>query len=68
MKGYMKYRKGFKIQVDNHLYFQTDIRPVADIVTRFVDLNTAGVLNVKPGFACDGCSGPTIDTKSVLPG
>ncbi len=57
----MRFRKGLKIQIDDENSWQTDIRPAEDIDTRFISLTTGGLLTQKPGYACDGCSGPTID-------
>jgi len=38
------------------------------IKTDFIDLDTDGTLTIKAGYAWDGPSGPTIDTKSFMRG
>jgi hypothetical protein len=40
----------------------------AGIKTDFIDLDTVGMLTIKGGYAWDGPSGPTIDTKSFMRG
>ena len=64
----MKYRKGYKYQVAETTWVQTDIYPEADIDTHFVSLTKKGVLTVRDGYASDGPSGPTIDTRSSIRG
>jgi hypothetical protein len=64
----MKYRKGYKYQLAEDEYFQTKIYPVSDIKTQFIELYTDGLLIVRSGYAWDGASGPTIDTKSAMRG
>ncbi len=38
------------------------------IETDFIDLSAEGLLTIKKGYAWDGPSGPTIDTKSFMRG
>ena len=57
----MKYRKGYKYQVADDDYIQTEIYPKHDIEIKFVSLSKKGLLRVKTGYASDGPSGPTID-------
>jgi hypothetical protein len=44
------------------------ICPDEKIETDFVDLDTDGALMIKKGYAWDGPSGPTRDTKSFMRG
>ena len=60
----MKYRKGFKYQLAEAEFFQTEFRPAVDLITDFVILRTTGVLELLKGFAWDGMSGPVIDRKT----
>lgn len=62
------YRKGYKYQLAKDYYRQTDLRPKEDIITQFIRLSTDGVLLIKSGYAWDGPSGPTIDTKNFMEG
>lgn len=60
----MKYRGGYKYQLAEHDTFQTEIRPVRDIVTARIWLTSEGVLTVREGYAWDGTSGPVLDRKT----
>ena len=66
----MKYRSGYKYQLAEDLFIQTDICPDADIDTQFINLNTKGLLWIKSGYASDGPSGTTFDypKKHVMRG
>ena len=64
----MKYRKGYKYQLAEDECFQTEIFPEVDIKTQFIELYTDGKLIVRSGYAWDGASGPTIDTKNAMRG
>ena len=61
----MKYRKGYKYQLVEDEIFQTNIFGF-NIKTQFIELYIDGKLIVKSGYAWDGASGPTIDTKSSM--
>jgi len=62
----MKYRKGYKYQLFYTENIQTDIIPDIYIETEYIELTIKGLLTVKEGYAWDGASGPTIDTKSSM--
>lgn len=64
----MKYRKGYKYQVAEDCSFLTSIHYSTDIKTEFIYLFYSGRLHIKSGYAWDGASGPTIDTKSSMRG
>jgi hypothetical protein len=64
----IKYRKGYKYQLHRDTKQQTNIFPINDIDTTFIKLEEHGLLTVKTGYAWDGASGPTIDTKSAMRG
>lgn len=64
----MYYRKGYKYQLAAQYQVATGIVPGTPIVTEFIELNTAGVLTIRSGYASDGPSGPTIDTKTFMRG
>ena len=67
MKGdRIRYRRGYKYQLVNDYRVQTDIRPGYDIETEFVGLSLAGVLTIRHGYAWDGPSGPTVDTRNFM--
>lgn len=62
----MKYQKGFKYQLVETLRYDTGIVQGKDVVTHFIELSPTGILSIKEGYAWDGASGPTIDTKSSM--
>lgn len=64
----IKYKSGYKYQLVEKTWFDTDIYPETDIDTDFIQLSIGGVLVIKPGYAWDGPSGPTIDTKNSMQG
>jgi len=64
----MKYRKGYKYQLAETDSMQTNIIPPSPIQTEFIALDMSGKLTLISGYASDGPSGPTIDTKSSIKG
>lgn len=65
---HIKYRDGYKYQLAEDFTIQTKIFPAADIVTPFICLTRTGLLTIKAGYAWDGPSGPTWDTKNFMRG
>lgn len=66
MEKTIRYRSGYKYQLAEGCTVRTGIFPPEEIVTEFISLNTLGVLSIRRGYAWDGASGPTIDTKSSM--
>ena len=64
----IQYREGYKYQLAYTAVFKTRIRPSVDIITEFIRLYTDGTLILMSGYAWDGASGPTIDTKTSMRG
>jgi len=64
----MKYRKGFKYQLAEDAFLQTNIIPPSPIDTKFITLDMSGLLGLRDGYASDGPSGPTIDTETSMAG
>ena len=64
----IRYRRGYKYQLVNDYRVQTDIRPDYDVETEFVQLDRAGALTIRHGYAWDGASGPTLDTANFMRG
>ena len=67
----MKYTEGYKYQLEEDYVFKTEIIPPEAIYTFFIDLVPAGdisICTVRRGYAWDGASGPTIDTKNTMRG
>jgi len=62
------YSKGFKYQLRKDYITKIDIYPDEAIGTEFITLLETGVLVINSGYAWDGPSGPTIDTKNFMRG
>ncbi len=76
MAEQIQYRviRNYKYQLMNDYSIDTNIRPVQEIVEpkpptkTFIRLIPSGRLTVYQGYAWDGPSGPTIDTKNFMRG
>lgn len=64
----IKYKGGFKYQLVGDYTVQTRIITGRSIKTDFIELTATGELTLKNGYACDGPSGPTVDTKTFMRG
>lgn len=64
----VRYRKGYKYQLDQPYWDFLIIKPQAHIKTDYITLATNGLLYIKKGYAWDGPSGLTFDTKSSIRG
>ena len=63
------YRSGYKYQLKKTVTVSTKIRPDEEkVIGRFVKLGADGLLEINDGYAWDGPSGPTIDTKNFMRG
>ena len=60
------YKTGFKYQLVKSVTVTTKILPEFYINTRYITLSKGGTLHLGVGFAWDGASGWTIDTKSSM--
>lgn len=62
---YIKYTKGYKYQLAEDCYIQTPI--FGETIDDYhFHLSEDGLLQVKNGYAWDGASGPTFDSKSSM--
>jgi hypothetical protein len=61
----LQYERGYKYQVYADYGIQTAIKGY-DVHEDFFSLDKSGWIIVKRGYAWDGASGPTIDTKSSM--
>lgn len=68
MADRIKYRSGFKYQLAEGYSIKTAIRQISRIETEFIELDETGGLVIHGGYAWDGPSGPTIDTKNAMRG
>ncbi len=64
----IRYRSGYKYQLVNDYSLRVSVRPEENIATEFIELTVEGMLLIRRGYAWDGPSGPTIDTKDFMRG
>lgn len=63
---FLRFISGFKYQiVEEFVIVIDDYKPHQNIVDEFFEFYADGTLIIKKGFAWDGPSGPTIDTKDA---
>jgi hypothetical protein len=68
MRPVIKYRSGYKYQLAEDYQIMLMYHPDKDIKTEYIEFNDIGVLKIKEGYAWDGPSGPTIDTRNFMRG
>jgi hypothetical protein len=69
MKGdKIYYREGYKYQLCKDYFIKLDVYPIEPINTPWLSLHTNGLLTIRSGYAWDGPSGPTVDTKDSMRG
>ncbi|RAP39201.1 hypothetical protein DID80_00115 [Candidatus Marinamargulisbacteria bacterium SCGC AAA071-K20] len=66
MTIYYRELKGYKYQLLEDFQRDIPIQPNEDINTHFIKLTKLGQLTIIKGYAWDGPSGPTIDTKNFM--
>lgn len=63
------YRSGYEYQLKKTVTLSTRILPDEEVVIDgFVRLGVDGTLEIRNGYAWDGPSGPTIDTRNFMRG
>ncbi len=68
VRSQIRYRSGYKYQLVDDYSVKVRVNPDESISTEFIALDKDGVLKIKQGYAWDGPSGPTIDTKNFMRG
>lgn len=68
MKNVCKYTDGYKYQLSADYTQKTAIKPSFCAMCRYVSLDIEGTLTINAGYAWDGPSGPSFDTKSFMRG
>ncbi len=66
--GMIAYTSGYKYELQQNAVIETRIEIDETIETLFLWLNPNGRLKIQRGYAWDGPSGPTIDTRSSMRG
>lgn len=62
------YNSGYKYQLKEGYTVATGIIPPEAIATEYIRLDLDGNLTIAKGYAWDGPSGPTVDTKNFMRG
>ena len=65
---YYKKRRRYKYNLQADFEYKTDFKLEAIYDNGFIQLDLDGLLVIKNGYAWDGPSGPTIDTKNFMKG
>lgn len=69
LDSFMEYTSGYKYQLSKDISFKIpSLEPFAGHKGYYLEILPEGILLIKKGYACDGASGPTIDTKSSMRG
>lgn len=66
----IQYKSGYKYQLAYtcQLRLPNELWPGAYIGAGYIHVDSFGLMTILKGYAWDGCSGPTIDTKSSMRG
>lgn len=64
----IRYRQGLKYQLRAPYVHKTPLRPAHGAGTDWLTLDVDGTLTIRAGYAWDGASGPTYDSKSSMRG
>ena len=64
----IKYKAGYKYQLHEDCSCNVGICPDTDIRVPYITLDTGGKLTIEAGYAWDGPSGPTFDTRTFMRG
>ena len=67
MRG-ITYKDGYRYQLQEGYSLVISIRPAAAVANDYIALDPQGVLRIAKGYAWDGPSGPTLDTRNFMRG
>ena len=62
------FKRGYKYQVARDYRIKLAVIPFEPICLPFVLMDTAGDTIIKTGYAWNGASGPTVDTRNTMTG
>ncbi len=66
--GALRWITGFKYRTTEPYWLFTNFRPKKAIHLNRIHLTREGLMFIEAGYSSDGPSGPTIDTKDIMPG
>lgn len=64
----MKYKSGYKYQLAEDCNVRVNIFPMLPVSDKYISIDASGNMTIRAGYAWDGPSGPTIDTKTFMRG
>ena len=62
------YKDGYRYQLQEGYSLEISIRPAAAVANDYIALDPQGALRIAKGYAWDGPSGPTLDTRNFMRG
>ncbi len=62
----IQYKSGYKYQLTQDYTVQTTVKTGRFVMTSYLKLTSDGLLTISAGYAWDGPSGPTVDTKNFM--
>lgn len=65
---YLYFKSGYKYQLTRDYRIELEVIPFRPICLPFISMYTAGDMVIKSGYAWNGASGPTLDTKNTMAG
>ena len=65
---FIRYRDGYKYQLVETYQVVIAIKPDQPVLHDYIRLDTDGTLTIRAGYAWDGPSGPTFDTRNFMRG
>lgn len=65
---FIRYKAGFKYQLAQGAMYASEIQIFEGINTKYFNMTLDGLIQVNAGYAWDGPSGPSLDTKNFMRG
>jgi len=62
------FKRGYKYQISEPFHIKLEVYPFATIIRPFLEMDIVGNTKVLSGYAWDGASGPTYDSKNSMRG
>lgn len=66
--GNIRYKSGFKYQLTSPYSIKLLVNPKTTVKSKYISLTKTGTLTIREGYAWDGASGPTYDSKNSMRG
>jgi hypothetical protein len=66
MNGKIEYTDGYKYQLKSGYVYKLHFNPKVEIRSDYINLGLDGILSINSGYAWDGPSGPTYDSRNSM--